>query len=282
LAQVGSFGPTWLLALEPRNMLPLADLPGAEYTLESVAINCMPAFDRVLRHQTLPSPILQSPKSGSSFENHRVEINDRSGDDTGTFALAFGPRGSMLTTIGLPTGDDAAIARIMHVKNRANAEAPTQIAWAFERGIPITWSVWSPGHAPAFGTEDSFKSEGDERVARVELDRGWGAMLSLRVGEPKSTAKSSKDTPKPKSKRPAPMDTDASGAFDALSALPLPAVKVDVDGIPTSESGSEGEVLLRRTTTPNRIELRGANWRLAGLEKIPGPGTRYFVWMKRH
>lgn len=185
--------------------------------------------------------------------------------------IAFGPKGQLFP----PTAWDP------------------KRALAFSGIAPFAWSAWADGMQPVFGDEKSFTSEGrqprddeDRRAVRVAFERGYGTQIVLRAGDPADPvaelpqAKPGvRDSVRPRRDR---KGEQASVAAAILAAPPVPGVVLLIDGLPAGTSDAGGELRVAQFVKPSALKLIGRGWRATVLEKLPGGGLRYVVWLKRN
>ena len=94
------------------------------------------------------------------------------------------------------------------------------------------WSLWSDGHAPAFGDETSFVEKDGRRVAEVALARGWGTKLFALARDP--------------------------------VARPRAGAEVHVDGRFAGRTASDGMIALFQSEAPKKLEVRATGFELVG------------------
>jgi len=139
----------------------------------------------------------------------------------------------------------------------------------FSPGARFRWNVFADGYVPAVGTQDAFEGEGERRVARVRLERGFGATLLLRDGQGELGS----------------FGTEDWGTYvRAAEAPPVAGAEVWIDGELAARSGPDGVVRLRREREPQSIEVRAAGWTVLGSEqmrdgRIVGPSREVLVWL---
>ena len=197
------------------------------------------------------------------FVAHGLEVVV--GDGTlppGAYQVHFGPRGSLFGTY----------------------LAKDTRRWRLQRGSSLRYSVWAPGFAAVSGTQADFRDLGEERVARVRLERGWGAVLHFRAGDPETFA----EDPGPWSRWDADLEfPEDSGLVGALAAPPVPRVGVSVDGLSLGRSDEEGRITLALRERPERLLLDAPGWRPVAVERVKfgrkEDDVRFdcIVWMER-
>lgn len=97
---------------------------------------------------------------------------------------------------------------------------------------PFQWSLASDGYAPAFGDETNFVEDGERRVARVTLERGWGTKLLALARDP--------------------------------LARPLAGAEVYVDTRFAGRTANDGTLVLRGDARPAQLEVRSAGFAQSG------------------
>jgi RNA polymerase sigma-70 factor (ECF subfamily) len=99
---------------------------------------------------------------------------------------------------------------------------------AFARDGRLRWGLFAPGRAPRFGDAGDFTPADGRLLARVPLQRGWGARLRL---------------------------------TDERSGAPLGGAELWADGRPIARSGSDGVVAASLSAPPVELDLRLPGWR---------------------
>jgi hypothetical protein len=244
---VGSFTDALLIDVGGRNV-DLSTLAVGPYRVECIGIDGPPCLETIRRSQKLPARELDPPPSDAKPASlHRIEARGTRERCT----IAAGPAGSVFT----------------------NSRDMERYSWMLPPDNPAVFTVWCAGCAPTTVTEDRFEKRGDVLVATATLSRGWGALLAFRAGNP-DDAKSPRAARSPRGNLSA---VDTLG----LSAAPLPGVRVMSAGAQLGTSDRDGCVLLGQTLRPERLTLVAPGWRMTGMSRMPGAGSRWWVWMKR-
>jgi hypothetical protein len=61
----------------------------------------------------------------------------------------------------------------------------------------------------------------------------------------------------------------------------LPGVRVESKGVSLGASDGDGCVLVTHSVRPDHLTLLAPGWRMCALERMPGAGSRWWVWMTR-
>lgn len=266
---LGHFGPASVLPIAADGAIDLSGVPIGRTIVESIAFDETPRLGESVE-SNLPEnvPTAMTKALSTLVIPHRINVRSPQ-----TLAeIAAGPAGALITTQG----------------KKDNQGKKDEQPWLLSRWNPVDFTVWAPGFSPTLLDRDSFRAVDGELVADVELQRGWGVYVSFRVGTP--TAPPPEETKKRSAREPAVKADTAKGKkavnqgyrfVEALAAPPLAGVRVFADGHLIGTSAVDGCVLLRQALQPLGLSLAAKGWRMSGLVRIPGPGSRWFVWMRR-
>jgi hypothetical protein len=226
-------------------------LPTDEFDIENIGVDAEPVLTARIVDQHMPG---RSIDSVHRFElptrPHRFEIAGISPDLR--FETTAGPIGSLFTS----------------------KQTSSDSAWSLAATNPASFLLWIPGMAPAPVEERAFLSRDTDLVADVHPKRGWGVLLVFRVDDTRTLAVP--DIDQPRSGMPA-----FKQLLDGLAMPPLPGVSVTIKGVPIGISGADGSVLTTYVVPPEQLSLVAPGWHLSALHRMPGGGSRWWVWMKR-
>jgi hypothetical protein len=237
-----------------RGIVDLQDMPFGAYRVEAIGVDREPFLNDVYPRQELPTRDLDSSQElRKPVILHRIESNLAAL----RCSITAGPAGSLFTT------------------ERYSALN----SWRLSPGNPAMFTAWYQGYMPVAVDEGDFMVQGDEAVAGVTFHPGWGVQLVFREGDP--TAAATKGDAASKVGQPRDKRRPAEQIPPGFAAPPLPGVLVRSHGDKLGTSDANGSVLLGQTLMPDRLSLVAEGWRLAALERMPGAGSRWWVWMKR-
>jgi hypothetical protein len=241
----------WLYRLQPPGVIDTSRLPTDGFDVENIGVDEAPVITARIVDQHLPARSIDSmQRLGLPAKPHRVEL---AGLPSNTrFEVTIGPGGSLFTS----------------QKERAEQ------AWSFAPTNPASFVVWTPGFAPTAVEEREFLPRDTEVVAEVRPKRGWGVNLVFRADDARTLAVPDIDQPR-----------SGMAAFkqllEGLAMPPLPGVRVTLKGVPLGVSAADGSVLAAYTVPPEQLSLVAPGWHLSALHRMPGAGSRWWVWMKR-
>lgn len=253
LSDAGRFSEPWFFDTNS-NGIDTSTLPCGEFVVETIGLNAEPILARAFDQQRLPAPSLDT-SHGTSGERGLYfihAIDSRKESSPRDIAITAGPAGSMFTT--------------------RDENSPR--AWTLSSTNNVVFHAWAPGCIPRQVTMKDFDEERDAHVAHVNLQPGWGTLLVFKVGDPKEVAK--RTTAKLKK------SGDRRSNNDAFAMPPIPGVRVMAGSQTLAVSDVDGCALVDRLLAPDRLWLVADGWRMVSLEKIAGPGSRWFVWLKRY
>jgi len=110
-------------------------------------------------------------------------------------------------------------------------------------------------------------------VAVTTLSPGWGALLAFRAGDPD-------DVTQQRGKLLARSKLSAIDAY-GFTVPPLPGVGVEYASARLGWSDRDGCVLVSQMLQPERLTLVAPGWHMTGMSRMPGAGSRWWVWVKR-
>lgn len=151
--------------------------------------------------------------------------------------------------------------------------------------LQFSWSAWSEGKQPVFGTTQDFGEAADDtRAVKFDFEPGWGAHIVLRAGSPSDIRSDlALWTDEKMRNRSRSEDRDGPRVEAAvLAAPPVVGVTLQIDGYDEAVSDEAGEIRLRRAFEPRQLTLVGRGWRLTAFEHLPGKAPRYVAWLKRN
>ena len=93
------------------------------------------------------------------------------------------------------------------------------------------WSLSAEGYRPAFGDETAFVRQGGERVASVQLERGWATKVLVLLRDP--------------------------------AAKPAARAEVWLDGRSQGFTDENGTLVLSAPKPPEKLEVRYAGWKMS-------------------
>jgi hypothetical protein len=70
-------------------------------------------------------------------------------------------------------------------------------------------------------------------------------------------------------------------SLDGLAMPPLPGVQATFKGVPLGVSGPDGSLLATYVVPPDPLSLVAPGWHVSALRRMPGAGSRWWVWMRR-
>ncbi len=228
----------------------LSGLALGPYRVENIGIDEATHLSSIRRSQQMPVRELDPPpKDTPRACIHRIDAGVPG--MYGRCTLAAGPAGSLFTS----------------------TKRDSSFTWTLPPDNPAIFTVWCEGFSPALITEGRFEKHDEELVATTTLSPGWGALLAFRAGDPNDLAQArGKLTPRSR-----------LSAIDAygFTVPPLPGVRVEFAGAPLGSSDRDGCVLVSQMLQPQRLTLVALGWHMMGMTRMPGAGSRWWVWMSR-
>jgi len=250
----------WTEGDRTKRVLAPAYTPDAEFVHLGIGLDLLPRWTpATAEFEASEAPIRLQLVADADLVPHGFEVSSsRNEEGPASFLVYFGP-GGILETCDY---------------------ASNTTRWKLPDKSPLRFTVWAPGFAPTCGTEADFRDENGERIAKVELDPGWGAVLHFRSGNPNTFAED-----------PGPW---AGWTFPAAShrvgqaAPPIPGVGVEVNGKLVGHSDEEGMIRIAARKRPSLLVLDSPGWKVCATQKV-GTSTfrevsfpyRYLVWMER-
>jgi hypothetical protein len=245
----------WMFDLTA-GVLETGALPTAEFVIENIGFDEEPSLPDRIADQPIPARGLDpSRRDGRKPLPHAIKLEGAF--DPRAFEITAGPAGSLFTT------ERVAIDK----------------SWSLSPSNRHSFTVWNRDVAPVPVRESEFRPEGEGLVARVVPSRGWGVLLVFRADDPRTTPLPERT--KLERSRSMRDRKSAKELLEALSMPPLPGVRIHLNGAPLAVSDADGCALVTYVVPPDRLSLSAPGWRLSALERIPGPGSRWWVWMRR-
>jgi hypothetical protein len=251
LRQAAPLSEAWLFDVPKSGLIDTSLLPTGEYRVENIGFENEPVLAAGFRDQPLPAPGLDpSRRSGLPPRLHRLQVDGVPAPDACEFTA--GPAGSLFTS------------------------TRTQLSrtWNLPSGNPAVFTMWCPGFAPTSVVERDFFPNGPDLVASVRPTRGWGVLLAFRADEARLLERA-----EPQGN--ASTKARAKKLTDALAMPPLPGVRVQLKALLLGTSDADGCVLTSYTVQPDQLSLVAPGWHMSSIERMPGSGSRWWVWMKR-
>jgi hypothetical protein len=231
-----------------REEFEVTDFPVGTYRVESIGIDERPHLNSIRRRQSLPARELDAPPRDTPRASlHRIDATAPGSGERCT--LAAGPAGSLFTS------------------------SSSASEWTIPPDNPAVFTVWCTGFSPALITEDRFEKKDDALVATTTLSPGWGALLAFRAGDPEEAAKA-------RDKLGSQLKLSAIDAY-GFTVPPLPGVRIEYAGATMGASDRDGCVLVSQMLQPERLTLVATGWHMTGMTRMPGAGSRWWVWMVR-
>jgi hypothetical protein len=229
----------------------------SRYEVEALGVDCEPATLGRRWEQILPGRLIPDRlPSDIVVRPHRIEWIDPRFENARADAYVTGAPGGAIVT-----RKDTTLAR----------------TWLVDAKCPLHFMVWKDGCAPVSVRSSDFVARGDEDVASVQLETGWGITLVFVSADAHASSKDFRGwTPKADGKTP---QRSPTSVYDYLSYPPLSGVKVK-SPLVRGESDINGWVLLRGPTWPDRLSLEAPGYRLRELRELPGAGACWIAYMQ--
>ena len=131
--------------------------------------------------------------------------------------------------------------------------APDHATWPsgsllgqFDPAADLEWAVWADGYVPQYGDLSHFAAlDGDERLLSLDLERGWGARLTIRdARDPRREFRAAR----------------VATSLLALRSAPLEGVRVLADGELAGLTDAAGRVDLVLEKEPRQLTFEKEGW----------------------
>ncbi|MCZ6599176.1 MAG: hypothetical protein O7B99_16170 [Planctomycetota bacterium] len=141
--------------------------------------------------------------------------------------------------------------------------------------LPFRFALSAPGYQPTFGDESNFLGAGNERVARIPLDPGWGATIHLREGSRGTSGRIKREL------RALGYRTGAGGNYFTNRRITTGAVYADGEYVTRFDGHGRARLSLLRK--PERIQIVCPGWIGSSASPLhdwyPADYQEVIVWM---